>query len=104
MRRAKGFFAVVILAGFLGILVAGCATTAYVIKEPPPLKEEVAIGPKPHPDAVWIGGHWKWNSHAHDYVWVSGHWARPPKGKMWVPGHWDRTPRGWRWVDGHWRR
>lgn len=79
----------------------GCAP-AVVVKEPPAPKLETKP-PKPFPRAVWIDGHWKWNSAANNFLWVSGRWVREKAGKVWIQGHWKRTSGGWKWVKGHWR-
>jgi hypothetical protein len=81
-------------------LVFGCAATLYAPDAPPELRVEIRPEP-PHPNAIWIDGHWRWyNRH---YDWVPGYWERHPKGE-WVPGRWEKRPKGWTWMKGHWRR
>ena len=81
-------------------ILFGCAATFYVPDAPPELLIEVRPTP-PHPQAIWIDGHWGW-SHG-QYQWVPGYWERQPRGE-WVPGSWEHRPRGWTWREGHWRR
>ena len=72
----------------------------YVQKAPPSPRAETRPA-KPNPRAVWVPGHWRWNSHK--YAWKRGHWEKKPRGAVWVPGRWQKKPRGWVWVQGHWR-
>jgi hypothetical protein len=83
------------------LLLNGCATTAYVKADPPAPRHEV-IGPKPHPNAIWLGGHWAWNGR--EYNWIAGRWEASPRGDVWVAGHWKKTPKGWVWTPGRWTR
>lgn len=96
-----------LLAGILTLFLLPASSSAHVrvyvrVGPPPPKYVKVVKHRKPHRDAFWVSGHWKWNGHR--YVWVRGHWVRPRRGYVYVAGHWVRTYRGWRWVDGHWRQ
>jgi hypothetical protein len=50
-------------------LFTSCAATTAA---PPPREEIVSV--RPHPQAVWVPGHWKWSFWRHHWVWVRGHW------------------------------
>ncbi len=53
-------------------------------EQPPPPKVE-AIPPRPHPDAVWLSGFWRWDVTVRVHVWISGRWELPPgEGYVWV--------------------
>jgi hypothetical protein len=82
------------------VVVVGSSGVAYIKTAPPPAKVEVRPR-KPCRGAIWISGHWKWESGK--YVWVKGRWETKPAGSTWVPGHWKKKPRGWVWVPGHWK-
>ena len=83
------------------IILTGCAPATYVKDAPPTLKPE-PIPPRPHANAVWIGGQWTWQ--ANHYTWTPGHWEAKPRADAWVPGHWQKTGRGWIWVEGRWSK
>jgi hypothetical protein len=54
-------------------------------KAPPPRKQE-SPGTRPHPDAVWLAGFWRWSHKRTDYEWIPGHWELPPgEGYVWIP-------------------
>lgn len=72
-----------------------CAGT----ERPPPPKIETP-GARPHPDAVWLAGFWRWDVTARIHFWIDGHWELPPgEGYVWVEekigndliirGHWE---------------
>jgi hypothetical protein len=53
-------------------------------RSPPPRKQE-SPGVRPHPDAVWLAGFWRWSRQRTDYEWIAGHWELPPgEGYVWV--------------------
>ncbi len=61
-----------------------CAEMSCVATMPPPPPPVGYVVPaQPHPDAVWMNGHWKWNWVRHRYVWIPGHW-RLRRGHVWV--------------------
>jgi hypothetical protein len=101
MKRTRKTIVILLLACIVPALILGCGST-YAAKAPPPPIHEIRSA-KPFHGAVWIGGHWDWNSRSDSYVWVQGHWTNPRPGKVWVAGHWERAPRGHVWVKGHWR-
>lgn len=74
------------------------------VKVAPPAPKVVVVkkGKKPHPKAVWVGGHWRWTGK--NYVWKEGYWLKPRKKHVWVPGHWVKDDNGWYRVDGHWKK
>jgi len=72
-------------------------------EKPPPPRVE-SIPPRPHPEAVWLAGFWRWNVTTRIHVWVDGHWELPPgEGYVWVEeklgpdlvirGHWELRVR-----------
>ncbi len=76
------------------------ATIFAPVAPPAPRQEYRPV--RPGPQAIWVGGHWRWAGRGH--VWVPGYWQVPPRRYHdWVPGHWRSGPRGWVWIDGHWR-
>ena len=80
-----------------------CATkTIYISKQPP--AKIVEVKPiQPHPNMIWIEGHWKWHRRAHKYVWVPGRWQKVKKNRIWISGSWENTHRGWIWIEGYWK-
>jgi hypothetical protein len=54
----------------------------YTIPPPPPPAVSV-MSPRPYPEAVWVGGYWRWGRWRHRYVWVPGHW-QVRRGRVWV--------------------
>ena len=100
MRRVSNALVLLVAISFVFVLIVRCGGPAVAVKQPPPAKTEVRPA-RPFPDAVWIGGHWKWN--AGRYVWVTGRWAKPQPGRRWIEGHWKKVPGGWTWIKGHWR-
>lgn len=68
---AAGFAVVITVAG------SGCF--------PPPRPGRAPAGhvrkrpPKPHPNAIWVKGHYKRNPRGGTRVWVKGHWKTPAK-------------------------
>ncbi len=99
MVKPKIIIPVFLLLIFAYILILGCGP-AIVMSKPPDPRIEVK-STKPHADAVWIDGHWKWSGGK--YVWISGRWEQSKPGKTWIPGHWQQKNRGWVWIEGHWR-
>ena len=101
---ARTAVVVLIFAGFIFavavIILNGCAPAPPYIKPSPPDARHETISPKPHPNAVWVSGHWAWTGE--HYTWIDGRWDASPKGNAWVSGRWRRTPRGWVWVAGQW--
>jgi hypothetical protein len=68
---------------------------------PPPQVEVVPAGPGPVELWFWTPGCWVWRDHW-VWVggrWA----ARPHPNAVWVTGHWGRRYHGYVWVEGHWR-
>ena len=76
--------------------------TPIILREPPPLLEEMPADQKPEGDVEWIPGYWAWDDDRNDFLWVSGIWRLPPPGREWVAGHWAQVDAGWQWVPGFW--
>lgn len=54
-------------------------------RRPPPSRKQESPGARPHPDAVWLAGFWRWSQQRTDYQWIAGHWELPPgEGYVWV--------------------
>ncbi|GAB4526873.1 MAG: hypothetical protein Tsb0020_44530 [Haliangiales bacterium] len=71
------------------------------VRKPPPRKTE-RPSKKPHPDAVWLVGFWRWHAAQNQYTWVPGHWEEPPgEGYVWVPDPPD--PQTGTSITGRWR-
>jgi hypothetical protein len=69
-------------------------------RTPPPRKQE-SPGARPHPDAVWLAGFWRWSQQRTDYQWIAGHWELPPgEGYAWVADPPD--PQTGFSIGGHW--
>ncbi len=93
--------AMVLVAGFLAGLAAGCVTAPGPAFEPPPPRVEV-VPAAPGAGHVWIAGHWAWRGG--QYVWLPGRHVIARAGRVWVPGHWEKRGRAWVWREGRWRR
>lgn len=77
------------------------ADVVYIRLTPPPPRK-MRPPPRPHPQAVWIDGYWRWDGAR--YQWNDGRWElHPPPGRVWSPGQWIHTSRGWHWMPGRWR-
>ena len=102
--KLRSLFIAIVMSFMLGIGSLSTAGTRIYVKITPPAPKKVVVVKKnrPHKNAFWVKGHWKWNGRK--YVWVKGHWQTPRKGFVWVPGHWAKNRHGWYWIDGHWKR
>ncbi|MBS0507452.1 MAG: YXWGXW repeat-containing protein [Proteobacteria bacterium] len=81
---------------------AAVAMTAIVAPvAPPPMRVEV-IPAAPFVRAVWIPGHWYWQTGR--YVWLPGHYTYPRVGLRWVPAHWRLRGGYWYFAPGRWAR
>ena len=75
-----------------------------VNQPPPPLRADQRPGPKPHPSAVWVPGHWRWSG-GRGWVWVQGRWMRPRPGYVWEPPVVVAVEDGsYQYHPGYWRR
>lgn len=70
LRRRVGELPAVlaVLLLVLGLCASGCATSGHGHAQ----LGVRAHGPKPHPHAIWMKGHWSYQG-GH-YHWVKGHW------------------------------
>ena len=55
--------------------------------------------PAPHPQAVWVEGHWQWNGR--DHVWVDGYWDEYRPSHRYVAPHWEQQGNGWVYYEGY---
>lgn len=90
------------LAAAMLLPATGDAAHRIYVRHRPPASRVVVVPRPPFAGAVWMHGHWRWNSRC--YVWVDGRYVRPRKGFVYVPGHWQHNRYGWHWVEGYWRR
>ena len=71
-------------------------------RRPPPPRKQESPGARPHPDAVWLAGFWRWSDRRSDYAWIAGHWELPPgEGYVWVADPPD--PQAGVSTGGHWK-
>jgi hypothetical protein len=71
-------------------------------RRPPPPRKQESPGARPHPDAVWLAGFWRWSQQRTAYAWIAGHWELPPgEGYVWVPDPPD--PQAGVSIGGHWK-
>jgi hypothetical protein len=68
---------------------------------PPPQVEVVTVAPGPLDLWFWVPGCWEWRGHWVWAAgrWA----PRPHPHAIWVGGHWGHGGRGYVWVGGHWR-
>jgi hypothetical protein len=104
LARTTVVVLVFVALGFAIALVVlnGCAPAGVYVKQAPPSPRHEAMPERPHPNAIWVGGHWTWTGG--EYRWTEGRWEVQPGGDAWVPGHWRRTPKGWFWTAGTWTK
>lgn len=77
----------------------GCPPPVVRVRPPEPRIE--FYGDPPHPEAIWIPGHWAYKGG--EWVWIPGRWSKRPRPHaQWVPGHWEPRGGGWIWIEGHW--
>jgi len=77
--------------------------TVVIAPTAPPPPQIETPPPAPGPTAVWMPGHWNWNTERQAYVWIDGRYGEPPRERAaWIPGHFIQGPAGWTWEEGHW--
>jgi hypothetical protein len=70
-------------------------------RTPPPRRAE-RPGRRPHPDAVWLKGFWRWSAASRGFKWIAGRWELPPgEGYVWVPDPVD--PGAGVSISGKWK-
>jgi hypothetical protein len=104
--RAIGLQSIV-LAGWLGIVTAGCGTyqqqgEAVPTAAPAPPAEVDVTTPMPGPNYVWIGGAWVWGRDGR-WEWAKGHWEQPPfLSATWVPPRCENRSGNYFFIPGRW--
>lgn len=83
------------------------AQRVEIAEAPPPVPpapayvNEVVVA-APHPDAIWVPGHWRYRGR-YGYAWVPGHWeVPPPYARSYVAGHWERRGHRHVWIESYW--
>jgi hypothetical protein len=74
------------------------ARTVVVVHNAPPPRVEV-VGVRPHPEAVWVPGHWDRSGWA--WVWRPGHWKQA--NLVYFPGHYEIRGHHQVWIPATWR-
>jgi uncharacterized membrane protein len=81
------------------------ATTTVVSTMPPPppaVAPPEVVSARTAPEAIWIEGHWVYNSQG--YYWEPGRWEiPPPRYRQYVAPHWERQGEGYVYIRGYWR-
>ena len=71
------------------------------VDQPPPAPQLEVIPVAPGGDYYWTPGYWSWRGRwvwvGGYYV------HRPHPGAVWIGGHWSRHGRGYIWIGGNWR-
>ena len=84
---------------FVLILLAGCRSSAVVVRERPTPPVYFRPAP-PSPAYIWTDGNWVRSGRG--YAYRQGHWVVPRQHRhRYVPGHWQKTRQGWVWIKGH---
>lgn len=82
------------------LAVVGVTPGVVVYSQPPPPRQvAMARPPSPHPQSVWVEGHWQWNGR--QYVWVPGYWADYRPSYRYVSPRWERQGNGWVYYEGY---
>jgi hypothetical protein len=83
-----------------GLAIVGLSPGVVVYRQPPHPQQTVMVRPNaPHPNAVWVEGHWQWDGRQH--VWVDGYWAQYRPNQRYVGPRWERQGNGWVYYEGH---
>jgi hypothetical protein len=75
----------------LKLILSGLAIAAFLsaglecagTRPPPPSEPVIVVPAQPHPQAVWVQGHYVWKRWQRSWVWVPGHW-QIKQGRHWV--------------------
>jgi hypothetical protein len=76
-------------------------TPAAIVEQAPPPPQVEVVPISPGPDYYWVPGYWSWNG-TWAWVGGSWAF-RPHPGAVWIGGHWGRHGRGYIWIGGRWR-
>ena len=68
---------------------------------PPPPEQVEVVPTAPSETVVWRRGHWKWEHNEWVWE-PGRYVERPHPEAIWVPGHWVYRSWGSSWVPGHW--
>ncbi len=85
-----------------GAAATGAAAPVRVTSAPPAAAPmDIARGPAPAPNSVWVPGSWSWNGGS--YGWSSGQWSMPPNyGARWIAPRWERREGYVLYYPGYW--
>jgi hypothetical protein len=77
------------------------AMAEIVVSQAPPTPPQEVIVAAPGPGYVWVPGYYQWHGRWvwERGAWV----VRPHPHAVWVGGHWDRRGHDYVWRGGHWR-
>ncbi len=81
-------------------LPAAARTDIIVNVAPPPVRYEIAPGPRV--GHAWVPGYWVWRGHRHH--WVAGHWVRHRPGYVYAPARWVEHGGRWHYYRPVWNR
>jgi hypothetical protein len=70
------------------------------LPKPPDSVESGPSTPPPHPDAVWVPGHWEYRPSG--YGWRGGYWGEPEGNLLWTPPQYLWNTTGYTCVPGYW--
>lgn len=68
MRKSLKMYLGALVLAVLPYLI-GCSP---VLLAPP--APTIVVPARPHPGAVWVAGHYRWNHLQHRNVWIGGYW------------------------------
>lgn len=84
----------------LGSITVPAAAAVYVQIAPPQPRAEFV--PAPRRGYVWVGGHWSWKNHRHQ--WINGSWLRDRRGYQYNQPAWVERNGRWQMERGTWIR
>ena len=72
-----------------------------IATDAPPRARYERRTPRPHRNAVWIGGYW--DRQGDRWAWVSGRWEQPSdRHARWITARYQREGNAWRYEPAHW--
>jgi hypothetical protein len=83
MAKSKWLRVMVVSGGLISASLVALNAQCAGMRPPPPAEPVVVIPVRPHPEAVWVNGHYVWKRRVHEWVWVPGHW-QIRRGNHWV--------------------